>query len=431
MKDLAGVTRLLMKEKKDVLYSILFGFLAGVAAVGLFASSGYLISKAALTTPLYALIALNALLKLFGITRAASRYAERYFSHRATFTMLSHLRVSFYEKLERLAPSILYKYRSGDLLARIVGDVESLQNYFLRVVYPPFVLALVFLSTIIFTSFYSFYHALILFIGLILTGFVIPALFALRQQRVERNVREGRGELSTEITEFLYGFRELKIYERLTDKKERLRLSADAYSKEQEREGLNRILSHTINLTASLLISWAVLAFGIYLVSSGQLNGLYLAMLMMISLTVFENATPMATVPSHFEESRQAAKRLYSVVRSSTPVETGNEELATLASELPPLLEMERVSFSFPDEERLVLDNVSLRFPAGTKTAIVGPSGSGKSTLLLLLLKIQLAQEGQIQINGMPVEQLSQASIWEHSNVVLQDNHFFLRYTSR
>ena len=72
-----------------------------------------------------------ALLKLFGIVRALSRYGERYFSHRATFTILSNIRVSFFDKLEPLAPNIFQKYRSGDLLARIVGDVESLQNFFL------------------------------------------------------------------------------------------------------------------------------------------------------------------------------------------------------------------------------------------------------------------------------------------------------------
>src|SRR5690625_245017 len=85
--------------------------------------------------------------KLFVIISAVSRYGERYYSHRGTFTMLSNLRVSFYERLEPLAPQIFQKFRSGDLLARIVGDVETLQNFFLRVFYPPIVLLLVFLCT--------------------------------------------------------------------------------------------------------------------------------------------------------------------------------------------------------------------------------------------------------------------------------------------
>lgn len=121
MKDLKEVIRLVTLEKKDILLSILFGFLAGLSAVGLFASSGYLISKAALLPPLYALTVLIAFLKLFGFARALGRYAERYFSHRATFSILSHLRVTFYKRLEPIAPRLFQKYRSGDLLARIVG----------------------------------------------------------------------------------------------------------------------------------------------------------------------------------------------------------------------------------------------------------------------------------------------------------------------
>lgn len=151
MKELRHITTLVLRERKDVLLSILLGFAAGIAAVGLFATSGYLISKGALTPPIYTLTVMIAVLKLFGFARAFSRYGERYFSHRATFSILSNLRVSFYKKLEPLAPRIFQKYRSGDLLARIVGDVESLQNYFLRVFYPPAVLVLVFMHD-------SFHH---------------------------------------------------------------------------------------------------------------------------------------------------------------------------------------------------------------------------------------------------------------------------------
>lgn len=95
MNDLAIILKAMATEKKDILLSILFGFTAGITAVGLFAASGYLISKAALTPPLYSLIILTSTVKLLGITKAIVRYAERYFSHRATFTILSNLRVPF------------------------------------------------------------------------------------------------------------------------------------------------------------------------------------------------------------------------------------------------------------------------------------------------------------------------------------------------
>lgn len=424
MKDLVVVIKLMMVEKKDILYSILFAFIAGIAAVGLFAASGYLISKAAFAPPLYALIILTSTVKLLGITKAISRYAERYFSHRATFTILSNLRVSFFEKLEPLAPGIFQKYRSGDLLSRIVGDVESLQNFFLRVFYPPIVLMMVFLSTILFTTFYSIYVALILFVGLILTVFVVPALFAVRQAKIDSHVREGRGELSTEVTEFFHGFRDLKIYQKLDGKEQKLLQSSDGYIKEQEIENVNSLYSQSVNTFISLLVSLVVLALGSYLVVDGQLDGIFLAMLLMISLTVFEDVAPMAVFPIHMQDSKRAATRLFSVVREGDVAEK-SEQLEQLQQDTLPSIEVDNVTFAFADEWRTALKNINLKLPAGSKTAIVGPSGSGKSTLLQLLLKINPINQGEIRFDGISIDKINQESIWEETKVVLQENHFF------
>ncbi|CAN7483210.1 thiol reductant ABC exporter subunit CydC [Rossellomorea sp. LjRoot5] len=424
MKELAFVVKLMMKEKKDIVYSILLGFLAGITSVGLFASSGYLISKAALEVPLYALIVMIALLKMFGLTKAVSRYGERYFSHRATFTILANLRVSIYEKIEPLAPGIFGRYRSGDLLSRIVGDVESLQNFFLRVFYPPVILVMVFLSTILFTVFYSVSIALVILGGLLLTGYIVPAYFAFKQRKIEATLRERRGELSTEVTEFLYGFRDLKIYRRLEDKEASLVQAATGYVSEQERESRYSLFSHSTNILVSLLISWIVLALGAYSVAAGQLDGIFLAMLVMISLTVFENATPMALLPTHYEDSRRAATRL-STIMPEEPIERDGPPLGLVLEGEVPSFCMKDVSFSFVGEERKTLDGVSLELPAGSKTAIVGPSGSGKSTLLQLLLHFYPADEGAIFVNDASIKDIDKESLWRHANVVLQENHFF------
>ncbi|GAB3044607.1 thiol reductant ABC exporter subunit CydC [Virgibacillus ainsalahensis] len=426
MKDLAVVTKLVMIEKRDIFISIVAGFIAGIAAVGLFAASGYLISKAALTPPLYALIILTSTVKLLGFTRALSRYAERYFSHRATFTILSNLRVSFFEKLEPLAPGIFQKYRSGDLLSRIVGDVESLQNYFLRVFYPPIVLVMVFLTTVLFTTFFSLSVAVVLFIGLILTTFVVPALFAMKQAKIDSHVREGRGALSTEVTELLHGFRDLKIYQKLEEKEDKLIRSSDAYINEQEMEGVNKLYSQSVNTFISLFISWVVLGLGSYLVAGGELEGILLAMLVMISLTVFEDAGPMAVFPIHMQDSKRAATRLFSVVREEeNPGEKEIEPEEQLSYQHAPSIDMHNVTFSFPDEWRTALKDIDLKLKAGSKTAIVGPSGSGKSTLMQLLLKISSANQGDIRYDDVSIDWIKAENIWEAANVMLQENHFF------
>ncbi|WP_028783536.1 thiol reductant ABC exporter subunit CydC [Thalassobacillus devorans] len=423
MNHLKLVIKEIMTEKKDVFLSVLFGFLAGITAIALFGSSGYLVSKAAFAPPLYTLAFLIAGLKLMGFARALSCYGERYFSHRATFTMLSNIRVSFFEKLEPLAPRIFQKYRSGDLLARIVGDVESLQNFFLRVFYPPIILLLVFLSTIFFVAFYSWWIAFILFAGLILTGLVIPAWFARRQKKLDSRIRESRAELSTDVTEFLYGFLDLKIYQKLQGKKQRLHDTSNRYIAEQEREGKTAMFNHSINSMVSFTVSWFVLAVGAYFVTAEQLDGVFLAMLVMISLTMFENALPMAVLPGHLEDNRRAAKRLYSVVDEESEPNTIIEKKLPAGQALS--LAFQEATFTFPGEDRPALKEVSVDLPAGSKTAIVGPSGSGKSTLMQLLLGVIRPDKGKILADGVNLSEVEQENLWAKINVVLQENHFF------
>lgn len=420
MGELKNVLRLTLKEKRDVTLAVVFGFIAGSAAVALLASSGFLISEAALTGQMATLVIMAACLKLFGITAAISRYAERLFSHRATFTMLSNLRVEFFRKLAPLAPGIFNKHRSGDLLARIVGDVESLQNFLLRVFYPPVVLILVFVSTILFTAYYSVYIALALFLGLLLTVFIIPAIFAVRRRKQDWRIRAARGELSTETTEFLYGFRDLKIYQQLGNRKEELKKVSNLYAEERRKEGKEASFSQTVNGMAALLISWLVLGIGAYTVAAGQLDGLFLAMLVMISLAVFENVGPMAAFPSHYEESRKAAERLDEVV-----AEEERDNLLEGIQDGPFGISVEDVSYSYEKDGRNAIEKAVMNFSPGTKTAIVGPSGSGKSTLMQLLLGTAAPDAGTIHFGGVPNSRIDPEELWDRSNIVLQENHFF------
>jgi len=425
MRDLQQIIKIVFIEKKDIFISVLCGFIAGITAVALFAASGYLISKSALEPPFYTLIILTASVKMLGIISGLSRYGERYYSHRGTFTMLSNFRVYFYEKLEPLAPGIFHKFRSGDLLSRIVGDVESLKNFFLRVLYPPLVLLLVFICTIIFTAFNSVEIALVILAGFILTTFVIPVLFALRQRKVNNQIRKTRGEFSTEITEFLYGFRDLKIYQQLGEKEDQLKGAADDYLQEQEQNNVQQLYSQSVNNFAALVISLAVLAVGAYLVSVGQLNGIFLAMLVMISLTAFQDTAPMAVFSNYFAESSQASERLNAVIGDPEAQNESGADLKSLSLQTGPSVEMKNVHFQFPEETRAALSGINVTIPAGSKTAVVGPSGSGKSTLMGLLLNIYNANKGEITINNRSIRTLTAESIWENTNAVLQGNHFF------
>ncbi|MFD6440156.1 amino acid ABC transporter ATP-binding/permease protein, partial [Peribacillus sp. NPDC060186] len=303
--------------------------------------------------------------------------------------------------------------------------VESLQNFFLRVFYPPIIFILVFLSTIVFTSYFSVYVALTLLVGLILTGVIVPVLFSLRQRHVEMGIQNERGELSTEVTEFLYGFRDLKICQKLEEREWQLLQLSNMYIKKQERKEALGNYSQSLNTMIAMGVSWTIVALGSYQVVTGKLDGLFLAMLVMISLNVFEYSIPMAIFPVHFEDSRSAAVRLFSVMGNGAPVYSEADCANDTLDQDAISIDMSNVSFSFSDHIRPVLNQVSLTFSAGSKTAIVGPSGSGKSTLLQLLMKLQIAHDGEILLNGTSIDMISKENIWKSMNVVLQENHFF------
>lgn len=418
MRDFSQIFRLMWQERKDLYVTVLVGVIAGILGVALFASSGYLISKAALLPPIYTLTVMLALLKLLGIARANGRYAERLLSHKVTFNILSRIRSNYFDKVAMNTPQLFTKYRSGDLLARVVGDVESLQDFFLRVFYPPVIFILVFLTTMLFTSFYSIYITMLFLAGMVITGVIVPLFFLWKQRKAEEEVQGNRHLLSSEATELLYGFRDLKIYGELENKQVHLKKVSSAYNVEVERKEVKAARAHMVNMIVSMFISVGVLSVVAYQVVNNELDGVFLAMLVMISLNVFEFATPIAAVPAYGENSRRAAVRLGSLEE----VRTEETEHVRMDNGLE--IKVEDVTFSY-DEHRNSLDGVSASFAPGTKTAIVGPSGSGKSTLVQLLMNLYSIEEGTITFNDRPLQHIDRNHLWSHTNIVLQKNHFF------
>ncbi|MDQ0173590.1 thiol reductant ABC exporter subunit CydC [Paenibacillus tundrae] len=423
MNELAMMSKAMIQERKDILLSILGGFIAGIAGVGLFSASGYMIAQTVFAPPLYTLIVLTSMVKLLGFLRAASRYGERLYSHRATFSMLSRLRTSFFAKLIPVTPGILNKNRSGDLLARIVGDVESLQNYFLRVAYPPIIVVMVFLSTVLFTSVYSLWVACLLVLGMLITAFVVPGIVLLGQRKIHGRVRQQRALLSTEVTEVLYGFRDLKVYGQLEQREQQLQQASAALALEQQRAAGHLLRGQSMHIFVTYLVTWGVLVVGAWLIMDGSLAGVYLAMLILATQTVFEEATAMAVLPVYKQDSEHAARRLNETVQTSD-VQSAQPS-GQCATEQAVSIQLSNVTFQYEGEWRAALNDISITFPPGSKTAIVGPSGSGKSTIVDLLLKLREPTSGDIQLNDVSLSELDEESIWRTANVVLQQSHFF------
>lgn len=209
-----------------------------------------------------------------------------------------------------MTPGILNKNRSGDLLTRIVGDVESLQNYFLRVAYPPVIVIMVFLATVLFTASYSIWIAGLLVLGMVITAVVVPGIVLWGQRKIHERVREQRSKLSTEITEVLYGFRDLKVYGQLAQREEQLQRDSTSLAAEQQRASAQLLLGQSMHVFVTFFIAWSVLTLSAYLIVDGRLAGVFLAMLVLATQTVFEESAAMAVLPAYKQDSEHAANRL-------------------------------------------------------------------------------------------------------------------------
>ncbi|KGP77353.1 ABC transporter ATP-binding protein [Paenibacillus sp. MAEPY2] len=280
------------------------------------------------------------------------------------------------------------------------------------------------MATMLFTASFSIWIACLFVLGMLATALIVPGIVLLGQRKTQGRVRKQRAQLSTEVTEVLYGFRDLKVYGQMAQGEQKLQHISAALAAEQQRAAGNLLRGQSIHAFVTFLISWGVLALGGYLIMDGALAGVFLAMLVMASLTVFEEAAAMATLPVYKQDSEHAAKRLTETVVASATL-SSQQPIGKVSTDHPASIELSGVTFQYEGEWRPALKEISLHFPAGSKTAIVGPSGSGKSTLIDLILKLRTPMAGDIRLNDVSMDELNETSLWEMANVVLQQNHFF------
>jgi thiol reductant ABC exporter CydC subunit len=400
----------------------LLGFATIGSGIGLMTTSGYLIAKAALRPSIADLQIAIVGVRFFGIARGAFRYLERTVSHDVTFRLLACLRVWFYSALEPLAPARLMEYRSGDLLARIVADVETLENFYLRVIAPPAVALLVtLLVTLLMASFVP-RLAVTLLVFLLLAGVGLPLLTQALGRGPGRRMVHTRSDLNSALVDGIQGVPDLLAFGGQERHLERVRgLSHDL-------SGLQGRMAHIGGLQGALagllmnLAALAVLVVAIPLVSAGQLDGVYLALLVLAVISSFEAVLPLPQAFQTLENSLEAARRLFEIVDTEPAV------VDPASPALPPdqySLRVEELGFSYEADQSPALDGVTFDLPQAGWLAVVGPSGAGKSTLVHLLLRFWDYGQGRILLAGRELRQIGQEELRRLIAVVSQHTHLF------
>ncbi|MFE5971117.1 thiol reductant ABC exporter subunit CydD [Streptomyces sp. NPDC056460] len=417
VRDMAG------ELKGRMGLALLLGSLALGSAVGLMAVSGWLISRASEQPPvLYLMMAVTAT-RAFGIGRAVFRYAERLVSHDAVLRMLAELRVSVYRRLERIAPAGLRRTRRGDLLSRLVQDVDALQDYWLRWLLPAGAALVVGVASAGFTAWLLPEAGAVLAVGLLVAGVLVPAVSGALARRAERRLAPARGALATAVADLLRGCAELTVAGALRDRIERTRAADRTLTGIASRQAAAAALGAGLSALVCGLTVAAAAVVGVRAVADGRLDGVALAVVVLTPLAAFEAVTGLPLAVQYRQRVKHSAKRVFEVLDAPVPVHEPARPETPPASPFP--LELSGLAARHAGQDREALAGFRLTLEAGRRVAVVGASGSGKTTLAQVLLRFLDVEAGMYRLGGVPAWELDGDAVRRLVGLCAQDAHLF------
>ncbi|MGA1838350.1 thiol reductant ABC exporter subunit CydC [Herbiconiux sp. 11R-BC] len=422
----SDVIRLAQPRLRRFAPGALLGLVSALCAVGLLATSAYLITKAAEQPPILYLSAAMVAVRAFALGRAAFRYVERLASHDAAFATMPELRVGVYERLVPVSPDGLGSSRRGDLLTRLVADVDEQQNFPLRVVQPLVVSGLTAVAAVVTVWVLLPAAGVVLLAGLVLAAALGTAANSWVSARAERELAGLRGGYQAELADYLANLDTLVAYGAASGARASL-AEADA--------GLTRALvrrSAGAGLTAALvtLIAGAVtvliLLVGVPQLGVGGFEGPTLALVALVPLAVFEVFGMVPLAWGAWRQVAASADRIASVVPDSVPdgIPVDRPDAASELPGGPVSLRLREVSARWPGEPRDALSGVDLDVRPGDRILVRGASGAGKTTLAHVLVRF-LEHGGSYRVNGVEVRDLQQDAVRTVVGLCEQSPHLF------
>jgi ATP-binding cassette, subfamily C, bacterial CydC len=406
-----------------VALSALLSALAVGFGVALITTAGYLISRAAEQPPILALTMTIVAVRFFALARPLVRYLERLVSHDDALRALGRIRARFYERIEPLAPAQLEGYRRGELLGRMVGDVDSLQGLYLRGLVPPLVALAVGAASVGVTAAVLPAAAAILAVGLVLVGLIVPLLAGAVNRAAGRRQAPARAELTAELVEALRGAPELVVYGREEETLARIRSRSRELARLGRRDALAAGLAGALSILIAGLTVAGVLAAAVSAHSTGALDRVLVATLALLALASFESVAPLQEAARELASTLAAGRRVLELMDRKPAVQDPAEPLPPPSR--PAAVALEQVTARYAPREPPALTGFDLRLDPGRRIALVGSSGAGKTTVTNLLLRFLDPEEGRVMLAGRDVRDLRQQDVRGTFALAGQNAHLF------
>ncbi|MTD26629.1 heme ABC transporter ATP-binding protein/permease CydC [Erwinia sorbitola] len=428
MKSLLPFLKLYRRHIVRLLAGILLAVVTLLASIGLLTLSGWFLAATSLAG-VAGIYSFNYMLPAAGvrgaaISRTAARYLERLVSHDTTFRVLQHLRVFTFSKLLPLSPAGIARFREGELLNRLVADVDTLDHLYLRVISPLAGALAVIAVVTVGLSWLDSSLALTLGALMLLTLLVIPPVFYRAGLPVGADLTRLRGEYRSTLTRWLQGQAELSLYGAASQFRRGMDATEQAWLAAQQRQasltGMSQGLVMLMGGIAVTLLLW-LSAAGI---GGDPYPGAYIALFVFCALAAFEALAPVGTAFQHLGHVMASASRVSQIIEQRPAVSFPAASAASQSHPTGASITIKDVSFRYGDGP-CAIDGLTLEIGAGEHIALLGRTGCGKSTLLQLLTRAWDPQQGTIQLNGQPLANWSEADLRARTCVVTQRVHLF------
>jgi len=421
-----GVLRRLLAlsgiSRSRILVSAVLGTLTVVFGVALMAFAGYLISRAAERPAILSLTTAIVAVRFFGLARPIARYADRLWSHDLVLRALGRVRARFYERIEPLAPAELDGFRRGDLMARMIGDVDGLQGLYLRGVGPVLVAVAAGAACVGATAAFLPPAAVVLAAGLAVGGLAVPLVTGRLGRAAGLRVAPARGELTAEIAELMRAAPELVVYGGEERTLERIRRADRELDRLGRRGAVVNGLGEGLAILVSGLTVVGVLAVSVQAHETGALDGVLVAMLALLAFASFESVAGLPSAARELSESVTSGTRVLDLVDRKPAV---RDPEAPLGPPAVPAVELKGVTARYGRDEPAALRDFNLRLDPGSRVALVGPSGAGKTTVTNLLLRFLDPEKGRVTLGGHPLSEYRQDDVRATFALAGQEAHVF------
>ncbi|HEY7103757.1 MAG TPA: thiol reductant ABC exporter subunit CydC [Mycobacteriales bacterium] len=421
MRTLVRLVRLARPPVGRLLLSVLLGAAAVLAGVGLMTLAGYLISRCAEHPPVLSLTVVIVGVRAFGIARPVARYAERLVSHDLAFRVLARTRVTAVRQLAVRLPDRAGRDRDGDLLARLVGDIDATQNLFLRGLSPPLVALLSGAASVAAAALLLPSAGLVLAAGLLAGGVLVPALAAAAGRSGRRRATV-RAELTAELVELIGGAPELVVHGADRAALDRVERLDGELVRLGRRDAVAAGLVDGLALLVSGLTVAGVLAACVHAAGDGRLDRVLVAAVTLLAAAAFEAVVPLPVTALSLRATLESGRRLLEV--ADRPPAVRDPAVPAAVPATGPL-ELDGVSLRPDDSDGWGLRGAELSLAPGRHLALLGRSGSGKTTIAELLVRFLDPDGGRVRLAGADLPTLAQRDLRARVTLDRQDAYLF------